>query len=187
MKKQFFIFSLAALLLIPAFSLGTAADWSTPSSDDEVELSTGLENYILTEVLEPVTDLGYDPAQHGVVDVIRLQTSKGQLSPYWSTLTWMPRNQYPYREFWLSIYTRKQEQWVELTRLTFGEPPYVGLNPEMRQVHLDPSWYWLELSGLQGANTRVYQLITFDEQDLNVELTIEHDGSGNRAAPRVQI
>ena len=80
----------------------------------------------------------------------------------------------------MSIYIRKQEQWVELTRLTFGEPSYVGLNPRMKQVYLDPSWHWLELSGPQGANIQTYQLITFDGQGLNVELTIEHDGSGNR-------
>lgn len=82
MKKQAFIFTIAVLLLISAFSLETTAYWSNPPSDNDIELSTELENYILTEVLEPVTDLGYDPMQYSVADVIRLKSSEGQSLPY---------------------------------------------------------------------------------------------------------
>ncbi|MEM7034677.1 MAG: hypothetical protein AAF629_34375 [Chloroflexota bacterium] len=179
MKTQTGIFVFVTLLLMSGCSPEAATYWSNITSVQNTNLSTELETYVLTEVLQPLPDLDYAPAVDGVADVIQLKLA-GQPSPYWSVLTWVPIDQVLHREFILSIYTREQAQWLEVTQLRFREPSYVGLNPDIRQVDLDRSWYWIELSGLQGANIQTYQLITFDGQNLNVELTIEHDGAGGR-------
>ena len=96
-------------------------------------------------------------------------------APLWAVLSTGRHNfdLQPVPSHFVAIYTHGDQGWRELARLDLntsdGGPDFVD-EAFSRQVDLGASRIWLEISGVSGAHSGSFQLVSFDGQKLSLDI-----------------
>lgn len=117
------------------------------------------------------------PAAFEGVKVMPLNTPAGS-RPLWAVFSYGMRNfdLDPLPDHFLAIFARENGAWKELARQNFSAddvnvsaPDYLG-EDAVTQVQIEGSRLWLQVVGGVGAHSGVFDLLSFDGQQLKVEL-----------------
>ena len=96
----------------------------------------------------------------------------------WVVFTEGLRSFEPEQNHTVAIYAFDQNGWQEISKLTLSEgtgsealsPDYIG-EGSVTQVFIEPTRRWLIVEGGAGAHSGIFQLLSFDNQTLQVEAT----------------
>ena len=114
------------------------------------------------------------------VEIVPLETT-GQ--PLWAAYSVGMRMYEPDQPHFVAIYGHDGGEWRELSRVVFTAcAEYVG-EGALTQVQVDPERVWLELQSGAGAHSGCYDVLSFDGDDLRIEVTHFNSspGAGNTA------
>jgi hypothetical protein len=129
--------------------------------------------------VEGLPDDAYGMGGDGGVSAMALRLPSGS-RPLWAVHSYGMRNfdLQPPPDHFLALYTHQGGGWVELARVEFAwdegdarvAPPDYVAEDGVTQVMIEPSRTWLHLEGGIGAHGGVFNLLSYDGENLEVAL-----------------
>ena len=132
---------------------------------------------LTTDSLIASVAAGLPPSAFEGVAALPLDVPPGQ-RPLWAVHSYGMRNfdLKPSPDHFIAIFTQENGAWQELARLALvsddikvAGPDYLGENG-VTQVQIAPSRIWLQVEGGAGAHSGVFDLVSFDGNQLSRDL-----------------